>query len=75
MTKEQESAVYYFLTFCIEQYKNHISKSGQYVKELFDKNGVTDYITQNYECLHTQGHQWLEEEIDSFLLERGVKIA
>ena len=42
------------------------------VKDLFDKFGVTDYLIQNYEVLHTQGRQWLLDDIDEFIKNREV---
>jgi len=63
----------YFLTFCIEQYK-HIKKlDGLTVKELFDKIGLTDYLIQNYEVLHTQSKQWILDDIEEFIKSREDK--
>jgi len=57
----------YFVSFCIEQYKMHIEKDGALVANLFFSNGVSQYLYDNYEVLHTQSRQWLMEEIDSFI--------
>lgn len=66
MTKK-ESDIVYFISFCIEQYKIHISATGAEVMDLFDKFGVTEYLSHNFEILHTQSRQWLLEEIDDFI--------
>lgn len=66
MTKK-ESDIVYFISFCIEQYKVHISATGAEVMNLFDKFGVTEYLSSNFEILHTQSRQWLLEEIDDFI--------
>lgn len=39
-------------------------------KLFFDK-GVDNYLSDNYEVLHTQSHQWLVEEIDEYLNRQG----
>lgn len=69
MTKKELDIVY-FISFCIEQYKVHISASGTEVMDLFDKYGVTEYLFENFEVLHTESHQWLVEEIDDFIRQR-----
>lgn len=73
MNKEitkKELDIVYFISFCIEQYKVHISASGAEVMGLFDKYGVTEYLFENFEVLHTESHQWLVEEIDEFIRQR-----
>lgn len=73
MNKEitkRELDIVYFISFCIEQYKVRISASGAEVMELFDKYGVTQYLSDNFVVLHTESHQWLMEEIDEFINQR-----
>mgnify|MGYP003344485593 CR=1 FL=1 len=67
---EYQNEQTYFLTFCIEQYKHIKNMDGVSVKELFDKLGVSDYLIQNYEVLHTQSRQWLLDDIDAFVKNR-----
>lgn len=57
----------YFISFCIEQYKNEKSLTGTEAMLLLDKYKVLDYLSEHYEVLHTQGRQWLMEEIDEFI--------
>lgn len=57
----------YFISFCIEQYKMHVSATGIKVMELFDRYGVTNYLWDNFEVLHTQGHRWLMADIDAYI--------
>ena len=66
MTK-RDTDIAYFLSFCIEQYKRHISASGSDVMELFVQYGVDIYLINNFEILHTQSFQWLMEEIDEYI--------
>ena len=56
-----------FVAFCIEEYKTAKGMSGEQVYDLFTHYGVIDYLSQCFEPLHTQGRQWLIEEIDEFI--------
>ena len=66
MTK-RDTDIAYFLSFCIEQYKRHISTSESDVMELFVQYGVDQYLVDNFDILHTQSYQRLVEEIDEFI--------
>ncbi|MGM9792212.1 MAG: DUF3791 domain-containing protein [Candidatus Cryptobacteroides sp.] len=61
----------YFIAFCIEQYKTAKGMKGEDVSKLFFDNGVVQFLSDNYEVLHTQSHQWLIEDIDEFLTTRS----
>ena len=65
MNKELDIA--YFLSFCMEQYKNKHQMSGEEVAILFEQYGVLPYLEDNFEVLHTQGHRWLMDEIDEWI--------
>lgn len=67
---EYQNEQAYFLTFCIEQYKHAKNLDGLTVKLMFDKFGLTDYLTKNYDVLHTQSKQWILDDIDSFIKSR-----
>ena len=64
---DRELNIAYFLSFCIEQYKNKHQMPGEKVATLFEGCGVLSYLEDNFEVLHTQGHQWLLEEIDELI--------
>lgn len=64
---EKELDIAYFISFCIEQYKVHLSQSGSETMELFNRYGVDTYLMENFEVLHTQSRQWLMEDIDEFI--------
>lgn len=64
-----------FVTFCIEEYGVAKGMTGEQVFDLFTQYGVTDYLSQFFEPLHTQGCQWLMEEIDEFIEIRKHKEA
>lgn len=44
--------------------------NGDEVVSLFDRYKVLPYLEDNFEVLHTQGHQWLMEEIDELIKSR-----
>lgn len=56
-----------FVAFCIEEYGAAKEMTGEQVLDLFSQYGVTDYLSKCFEPLHTQGRQWLIEEIDEFI--------
>lgn len=59
-----------FIAFCLEEYANEKGMTGNEALDLFENYGVTDYLCQCFESLHTQGRQWLIEEIDEFIENR-----
>lgn len=65
--KDKELDIAYFLSFCIEQYGKKHQLSGGEVVSLFDRYEVLPYLEENFEVLHTQGYQWLMEEIDEII--------
>lgn len=68
--KDKKLDIAYFLSFCMEQYKNKHKISGEEVATLFERHGVLSYLKDNFEVLHTQGHRWLMDEIDEWINNR-----
>ena len=62
--KKREADILYFVAFCMEGYKNKHELSGKIVSELFDKYGIKEFLSEHYEVLHTQGMQWILDEIE-----------
>ena len=62
-----EKDVAYFVSWCIEQYKSVAGLSGTAAMELLDQYGILQYLADNFEVLHTQGKEWLMEEIEEQL--------
>lgn len=62
-----------FVSFCIEEYGAAKGVSGTQVLDLFSEYGVVDYLCKCFEVLHTQGGQWLIDEIDEFIATRRKK--
>lgn len=65
--KKNEKDIALFVAFCIEEYAAAKGITGEQVLSLFVKYGLTEYLSEFYEPLHTQGRQWLIEEIDEFI--------
>lgn len=66
MSKENLDTTY-FVSFCIEQYKNAKGLTGEQAMRLLDQYGVLEYLEKHYEVLHTQSHHWIIEDIDEFI--------
>jgi len=59
--------VAYFLSFCIEQYKEEKGLGGaDAMRELY-RYGVLDYLSEHFDVLHTQSKQWILADIDDFI--------
>jgi len=67
MTDNKQLAKLEFVAFCIEQYKIATKQTGCEVEQLFRQRGVTDFLIDNYEVLHTQGEQAIMNEIEGYL--------
>lgn len=65
--KKKEKDIALFVAFCIEEYGAAKGMAGEQVLDLFAKYGLTEYLSECYEPLHTQGRQWLIEEIDEYI--------
>lgn len=57
----------YFVSFCIEQYKNAKGLTGTEAMKVLDRYRVLEYLEEHFEVLHTQSHQWILEDIDEFI--------
>ena len=65
----------YFLSFCIEQYKEAKHLSGQEVARTFSQFGVLNYLEKNFEPLPSQSSQWILEDIEEFINLRKKELA
>lgn len=59
-----------FVSFCIEQYAKAKNMTTEDVVNLFEQYGITEHFCEFYDVLHTQGHNWLVEEIDEMIDKR-----
>ena len=75
LTMDKKQDVAYFLSFCIEQYKNKHRLSGSEAMDVLDRYGVLEYLADHYEMLHTQSRQWILEDIEEFISIRKNKVS
>jgi ribonuclease BN (tRNA processing enzyme) len=57
----------YFLSFCIEQYKETKHLTGAEAAKIFSQYGVLEYLEEHFEALHSQSRQWIMEDIEEFI--------
>ena len=74
-TKKQEkidftSRELLFVIFCIERYSIKQGKNPLEVYSLFERKEVIDYLKGNFDILHTQGEEYILEEIELYLKKR-----
>ena len=72
---KRKQDIAYFVSFCIEQYKNAKHLTRAEAIDLLSQYQVLDYLSDHYEILHTQSRQWLLEDIDEFIKLRKEKEA
>ena len=70
MTQEQS----FFAVFCIEAIADELGTTGDNVyKMLVDDSNILDsYIVPFYDALHTQGKDYIVNDIIGFMKEQGV---
>ena len=56
-----------FLAFVIEIYRFQNKLTGEAVDNLFTEYGVYDYITENFDILHSFGEKRINWEIKEFI--------
>lgn len=57
----------YFISFCIEQYKNQKGLTGEEAARILGQYGVLNYLNTHFKVLHTQSKQWIMADIDEFI--------
>lgn len=67
MERNLNDDIAYFIAFCIETYKNAHHISGAEASAVFSDHGVMEYLSENYEVLHTQSPGWILVEIEDFI--------
>jgi hypothetical protein len=63
-----------FAIFCIEGVAERLQLPGNVVYDLLTRQSriLNDYIVPAYDALHTQGKQYVVDDIISFMKEQGV---
>lgn len=67
MERNHIEDISYFVAFCVEIYKNAHAISGVEASEVFSAHGVMEYLSDNFEVLHTQSPSWILAEIDDII--------
>jgi len=64
----------FFAVFCIESVADELKMSGDIVYKMLAKESdiLDNYIIKCYDVLHTQGKEYIVDDIISFMKERGV---
>lgn len=72
--KQQERSVakevFEFYTYCLEKYAKAFKSSGISTWGLFKETGADEYVLSNYDLLHTQGTEYLVEDLHRFITKR-----
>lgn len=67
MERNQIDDIAYFIAFCVELYKNAHNLSGAEASNVFSEYGVMEYLSENYDVLHTQSPGWILNEIEDYI--------
>lgn len=72
----ENSNVLDFAIFCIEGLKDKLHKSGKETYDLLTSltNILYQYIVYNYEILHTQGEDYIMDDLLKVLKDKGIKL-
>ena len=62
--------VFEFYVYCLEKYALSKKMSGIRAWSLFKETGADDYIVRNYDLLHTQGTEYILDDIQRFISRR-----
>ena len=69
-SREVTKPAFEFYTYCLEKYAAHRQMSGMQAWVLFKESGADDYIIHNYDLLHTQGIEYILDDIHRFISKR-----
>jgi len=63
-----------FAVFCIESVAEHLGINGAeiYTKLKYESDILDEYIVKCYEALHTQGKEYIVEDIVDIMREEGL---
>ena len=66
-SQNADHKVLLFQVFCLENYKDHKVISADDAVHLFFKYDVFDYLEKVFEMLHTQGRDYIMNEIERYI--------
>ena len=62
-----------FITYCISGLSDRLSISQKVVYKKLKQSGIlTDYILKGYDVLHTFSKEYLLDDIEDYMREKGV---
>lgn len=61
------------IEFCIENFKVKHGMKGKEVANLFYESKALEFLKDGYDLLHTQGKEYIIEEIEVYLRNREYK--
>ena len=65
-----DKAVFEFYTYCLENYAIRKQISGMRAWVLFKETGADEYVIDNYDLLHTQGMEYVLDDIQRYINRR-----
>lgn len=76
MDMELENRKTEFVVFCIENTAERLRCSGYDILTALDKtNGVEDFLYPSYDALHTQGKEYIVDEVLDYLKKHHITIS
>ena len=69
-SREVPKIVFEFYTYCLESFAIQKGISGIRAWVIFKETGADDFILDNYDLLHTQGIEYILDEIHRFINRR-----
>lgn len=67
MERNRTEDIAFFIAFCVEIYKHANNISGAEASAVFSDHSVMEYLSANYDVLHTQSPGWILAEIEDFI--------
>ena len=68
--QEVSEQVFEFYAYCLENYATRKRVSGMQAWVLFKETGANEYVIDNYDLLHTQGVDYILDDIQRFINKR-----
>lgn len=68
--REVPKEVFEFYTYCLENYAIRKQISGMRAWVIFKESGADEYVIDNYDLLHTQGLEYVLDDVQRFINRR-----
>ncbi|MCL1795198.1 MAG: DUF3791 domain-containing protein [Oscillospiraceae bacterium] len=67
----EKTKILHFFLFCIYALAEKYGKTSAYIFDIFEKYGVSPYIIDCYDALHTQGKYYIIDDLEGFVIDKG----